>query len=261
MPADPHDAGPQDADPQDFYIGWSDDTPPSVGRRIRLMVALIAVFAVGLAATLAASQAPFAASSFEFGEVRTFEGVVTSWPAPALSVARPGQTGPDGWSRYTLVQVGKHGAADRVADLDGHRVRLQGTLIYRGDQTMLELTQAPLEDQGPATMDATSEDLGRQALVGEIVDSKCFLGVMNPGNLKTHRSCAVRCIEGGIPPMLLVRDEAGGTRHVLLVGPKGEAINDRVLDRVAEPVRVRGRLQRENGQLVLRTDPSTIERM
>jgi hypothetical protein len=47
--------------------------------------------------------------------------------------------------------------------------------------------------------------LGTQTLIGEIVDSKCYLGVMNPGALIPHRACAIRCISGGIPPVLLVR--------------------------------------------------------
>jgi len=45
-----------------------------------------------------------------------------------------------------------------------------------------------------------STSLGTQTLVGEIVDSKCFLGVMNPGQLTTHRACAIRCISGGVRP-------------------------------------------------------------
>ena len=44
-------------------------------------------------------------------------------------------------------------------------------------------------------------DLDTFTLIGEIVDSKRYLGVMNPGNGKVHRDCAVRCLSGGIPPI------------------------------------------------------------
>lgn len=54
-------------------------------------------------------------------------------------------------------------------------------------------------------------ELGETTLKGEIVDSKCYLGVMNPGNLKAHRACAINCIQGGVPPVLLVRDGGGAS--------------------------------------------------
>ena len=87
---------------------------------------------------------------------------------------------------------------------------------------------------------------------------------MNPGNLKPHRGSAVRCISGGIPPVLVVRSEAGGetsVRYVLLVGPDGAPINDAILDRVAEPVQARGALERHDDMWVLRVDPSEITRI
>lgn len=174
----------------------------------------------------------------------------------ALLVERPG----GGHSAWLLVGLGKFGAVDRVKGLDGRRVRGTGTLIHRDEATMLELTADPLEDLGPAAALLEVEELGEQTLFGEIVDSKCFFGVMNPGNLKAHRACAIRCISGGIPPVLLVRDAEGHARHVLLVGGEGEAVNEAVLDWVAEPVSVRGRLQRHGERFVLRADPASLRR-
>ena len=104
------------------------------------------------------------------------------------------------------------------------------------------------------------EAVGRVTLMGEIVDSKCFWGVMKPGNLKPHRACAVRCISGGIPPLFLVRDEDGETRQFLLVGAAGEPVNDRILDRIAEPLEITGRLTRRGDLLILSADPDTYRR-
>ena len=93
----------------------------------------------------------------------------------------------------------------------GQFVTLRGTLIYRGNQTMIEAQPASIKasenPNGKIAPPAPVQriNLGRQTLVGEIVDSKCFLGVMNPGRSAPHRACAVRCISGGIPPVLLVR--------------------------------------------------------
>jgi hypothetical protein len=106
-----------------------------------------------------------------------------------------------------------------------------------------------------------SESLGEQTFVGEIVDSKCFLGVMNPGQLKPHRACAVRCISGGVPPVLLLRQADGSARYLLLMSREGRPVNQDVLDLVAEPVRVTGELVRDGELLTLRSDPSTFERV
>jgi len=70
--------------------------------------------------------------------------------------------------------------------------------------------------------------------------------MMNPGNGKVHRDCAVRCISGGIPPAFLVRDANGQLATLLLANWKPE-----LLDHIAEPITIRGRLARFAGRLTL----------
>jgi hypothetical protein len=72
---------------------------------------------------------------------------------------------------------------------------------------------------------------------------------MNPGNGKVHRDCAVRCISGGIPPAFLVRDANGHTETLLLANWKPELLNH-----IAEPITIRGRLARSSGRLTLYTE-------
>lgn len=98
-------------------------------------------------------------------------------------------------------------------------------------------------------------------LKGEIVDSKCYLGVMNPGSLTPHRGCAVRCISGGIPPILLVRQEKGPPLYFLLVSSDGSPVNKQVLDMVAAPVEITGNIVRQGELSILRADPSTYRRV
>jgi len=69
---------------------------------------------------------------------------------------------------------------------------------------------------------------------------------MNPGNGKVHRDCAVRCISGGIPPAFLVRDANGQTETLLLANWKPALLNH-----IAEPITLRGRLTRSSGRLTL----------
>ena len=129
-------------------------------------------------------------------------------PFPTLLVARPGEIGQqDKYSRYLLDAPGKHGADDLVATFDGKQVRLQGQLIYREGGTMVEIAPGSIAviDATP-TVPATTRDLGTVTLTGEIVDSKCYLGVMNPGQGKVHRDCAGRCLSGGIPPIFVTTD-------------------------------------------------------
>ncbi|MFO1512850.1 MAG: hypothetical protein U1F83_08070 [Verrucomicrobiota bacterium] len=102
--------------------------------------------------------------------------------------------------------------------------------------------------------------LGKQTLLGEIVDSKCFLGVMNPGQLTPHRACAIRCISGGVPPVLLVRQQDGPAAYLLLVSADGKPVNKQVLDMVAEPVEITGDVERQGELLILRADPATYRR-
>jgi hypothetical protein len=99
----------------------------------------------------------------------------------------------------------------------------------------------------------------RVVLRGEIVDSKCFLGVMVPGAGNTHRDCASLCLRGGIPPALFVREADGSSSLVLLAGRAG--LGDRAAAVAGEPVQVSGTIERRGGWRVLRTDPGDWTRL
>ena len=107
----------------DFYIGYLERAPESVGRFQRLRIAAVIALALIVSGGLMATQSPFSRAQFEFGEVREFTGIVAETPIPSLLVERPG----GGRSRYLLATFGKFGAADAVLGLAGKEVRLQGT--------------------------------------------------------------------------------------------------------------------------------------
>jgi nitrite reductase/ring-hydroxylating ferredoxin subunit/DMSO/TMAO reductase YedYZ heme-binding membrane subunit len=154
-----------------------------------------------------------------------------------------------------------HGAETAVAGLDGRRVTLEGALIYRDGYTMLELRDGSIETREGFQAAVPPDDLGEITLAGEIVDSKCYLGVMKPGHQKTHRACATLCIRGGVPPLLLVEQTNGERNHDVLVGEDGSAIGPEILEFVTEPVRIRGH-ERQLGDLRLfAADVSSIERI
>jgi hypothetical protein len=196
-------------------------------------------------------------ASFDFGNLQEFEGVLVKEPVPMLVGEK---------AVWYLVNPLKHGFDEELAEKHHlHWVSLRGTLISREGRFMIEAIPASVRglNKGSAKEHPLGAEvsLGEVTLKGEIVDSKCYLGVMNPGNLKPHRACAVNCISGGVPPVLLLRDGRGAASYVLLVGEEGEAINEKIIPLVAAPVAVSGRLEKLGGQLVLYASPEEIVRV
>lgn len=251
----------------EFYIGWQGQAPRTIGSHVRKAVFFLLLFTPLLGLFLVLAQRTIGMAVFEWGTVKTFSGILRTHPYPHLLVARPGISSSTA-SAYYLVAPFKFGfQPEKLSALDGKPVSLKGTLIYRGNQTMIEAVPESLQ-LAPTSAERTtvnpinqSENLGRRTLVGEIVDSKCYLGVMNPGQLTPHRACAVRCISGGIPPVLLVRPSTGPPLCFLLVSEDGHAVNKQVLDMVAEPVEITGDVERQGELLVLRADPHSFRRV
>lgn len=252
-----------DSEPSDFYVGYLEQAPPVLAGwmrgRVRWLMALTAAVGVVLALT----QHDPGPGVFEFGVDRDLEGWLVAEPVPHLVVERPGDTGgAPPVSRYLLSVFGKRGAQALADHHGGRRVRLRGQLIHRDGRTMVEVDPASVETlDGPPLPALEREDLGRRTFRGEIVDSKCYWGVMKPGSEKPHRACAVRCISGGVPPVLLVRDAAGRATYLLLVDEGGGAVNGLLLPMVAEPVEVTGQLVRYGDLLALRANPATYRRL
>lgn len=248
----------------EFYIGWEAKAAPGIGKTVRRAVVAVLILALLVPVVLAVSQRMIGVSVFEWGNHKTFNGVLQAAPYPHLLVARPGNAGSQQQcSTYYLVAPWKFGLKpEDIATFDGKSVTLQGTLIYRGNQTMIEVQPGTIRTTNSADAAALPPTiaLGKQTLIGEIVDSKCFLGVMNPGQLTPHRACAIRCISGGVPPVLLVRQKDGQAIYLLVVSAEGKPVNKQVLDMVAEPVEITGEVERQGELLILRADPTTYHR-
>ena len=244
---------------EEFYIGYLPKAPGGLAAHLRRVLAGLFAVAVLVALLLVFGQNRFADSFFDFGNVREFEGVLRERPVPTLLAQQAGAI-----TSYAIVAEGKHGAGALTAGFDGKPVKLRGTLIHRDDTMMIELAPnsiRQLDSTAGSIASASDENLGAHTLVGEIVDSKCYLGVMNPGHTKPHRECAVRCISGGIPPLFVARDAAGKTVELWLAGTDGGQVNQQILDLVAEPVEVTGNISRRADQLFLRADPAAFRRL
>src|SRR5215467_6549137 len=225
----------------EFYVGYL-SMPVGLRKTIRRVVIALGVLLTVIAAILIIGQNPFAASTFEFQQYRDFRGTLLTEPYPAVAIR--GQEPP-----WLLVGPGKHGAGD-LRQWSGREVALKGERILRGsgraEDHMIELVPGSLTAGGEGLPANGHEDLGEVQLTGEIVDSKCYFGVMNPGAGKVHRDCAVRCISGGIPPTFLVRDSSGNAVTLLLANWKPD-----LLHHTAEPLNNHSRLVRSSGRLIL----------
>lgn len=241
------------SDNEEFYIGYAPRPPRRIARTISRAVVGLNALAAAVALVLVFAQRPFARSTFEFQQYREFTGEMELKPYPALLVVRPG--GKE-YSRYLLVASGKHGADAEVRSFAGEAVQLRGSLIYRDGQTMVELVPGSVQALRKEPAAVSFATLGEVTLTGEIVDSKCFLGVMNPGRTKVHRDCAARCISGGIPPAFVTADG-----FYLLVGGDGRAVQHEVLDWVGETIEVTGTVLRSGETLILRAEPTSFRRI
>jgi hypothetical protein len=114
-----------------------------------------------------------------------------------------------------------------------------------------------IDDSRPAAVEPV-RSLGQVVVRGEIVDSKCHLGVMKPGEGPTHRDCAVRCLLGDIPPMLVPHDHAELGR-LSLVSPDGRPFARGTDLSAGRPVSVRGELLQRGTQRFLAASPADIQ--
>jgi hypothetical protein len=228
----------------EFYIGYERQVPPGLRCVITRVVITIAAVMVLSAIVSTLAQEPLPDARFDYGNPQTFRGWLTREPIPALHVNDSGRL-----TRYWLVGQGKFGAA---AALEGQRdgsITLDASVIARGEWRMLEIVPGSVRRLTDA-VDAPREIVAspRQVqLRGEVVDSKCYLGVMNPGAHAAHRDCAVRCLSGGVPPMFAYRDSDGSSHLAVLVGPGGALLGDRWR-------RLAGTQRALSGQLVIAGD-------
>jgi hypothetical protein len=184
-----------------------------------MVAAVLLVSLLLVAAGIVFALQPFPNVYFGFGTLTVVEGVSDGPAVGGVWLAGQGKRG------YVLPP--------------GRRMRVTGSPIERDGVRMLEVASA--EDLGPASPLA-SEDLGTRAVTGEIVDTKCYLGVMNPGTGTVHKDCAAHCLRGGIPAGIV----SGGTLYV---------IQGAVAPRLAGTrVTLSGRVIRKAGRLILRLE-------
>lgn len=244
------------SEPDPHFIGWL--PMPRAFARFLLPVAVGAVVGLAVVAGVVASRQRSPGDGRWDDHATTLVGVAYADPYPMIRVPGDGPT--DAPRTVLLVGEGKVGARGRVAPHDGRPVRVRGTLLERAGWRMLELADAP-ESLAPADVPeadqvrlrrSAPQPIGRVSLRGEIVDAKCYLGAMKPGDGRTHRGCAVLCLRGGVPPLFVSR--SGGTGpviHLVTDDARGPA-DGTVLDLAGVPISVDATVERLDDILVIR---------
>ncbi|GAB4022567.1 hypothetical protein [Spirosoma koreense] len=256
----------------DFYIGWQADAPFSFRTAVRRAALALVVIVPILAGLLVWQQRGFSGAVFEYGKLTTLEGELIRIPIPFLRIQEKQTAGNVPlFERILLIGFNKRGAdstlnvwESKYGSLANKRLKVRGTLLYHNGKAALELTEEAdallsVSDTKPSAVPPVSSalepgNLGIVSLRGEITDPKCMLGVMKPGEGRPHRSCAVRCIAGGIPPVLSVQNRSGQPNYYLVVGPMGQPLNASILINVGRSVALRGRLEQADNWLILYTN-------
>lgn len=238
----------------EFYVGYL-PVPGGIARFAKgvSLALLIAFGAIG--ALFAGAQRDPGNGSWNDATLTTLSGTLVMMPYPML-IEESGEG-------VMIVEIGKLGSGERLKPLDGRRVALRGTTLQRDRWRVLELDSEP-----ESVVDREERDEGKDrkaeksdhavtgaapaVVVGEIVDPKCFLGSMRPGEGKTHKACASLCLFGGIPPVLVMRAPDGAISCAIVVTADGRAANEVTMPLAGEMVRVEGSLGRIGGWDVIR---------
>lgn len=269
MPETPPPPPAHHEDP--FYVGYL-PLPGTHRRFVRVVVPALLWSLVAIGFAIVWPQRSPGAGVWETGQPIERTGLLIASPYPMLlSFDSPSNTLPDpaeltsdaalSTAKVTLLtEMGKRGALARAAPHDGALVTVKGFRLHRDGREVLELVPdadaiSPLPDQRHADALAraahvrlTPSRVGSPnsiTLRGELLDSKCYLGAMKPGDGKQHKACAMLCIRGGIAPLLYPTDNpshASSTNHAytLVLSSSGGPLDEAALSLVGDQIDLTG---------------------
>lgn len=261
-------------DKNEFYIGWMAAAPGSFARHVRKVIMVLAILVFITGVVLGLQQQKFSTARFEFGQPTEVKGIFQQFPVPSLKVvSKPDLFGHTTWITMPLVGYGKFGAEGVIAALEkqknlllpGKEITLKGTLLYSDGKTLLQIDKnddplVRVNNMGTMINVPVIKELGTVKLTGEVLDPKCYFGVMKPGYGKPHRDCAIRCIEGGMSPVFWVRNEKGEASYYLLLDENGNKMNKDIKDHIAEPVSLEARAVQYDDWIILYTNRKSVKR-
>jgi hypothetical protein len=240
----------------DFYVGYM-PTPDSHKRFLTKLIAFLCIGIVAIGVLIASAQRNPGKSDTVSPVMATWSGTVYMNPYPMLVH--------DDGSIHLLIGIGKFGVQDRVSPFDAMRCEVDGWELARTDRKAIQLDvseNAIREAEGPAKAAPKLIAINNQTieLVGEIVDGKCFLGAMKPGDGKAHKACATLCIQGGLPPMFASNPSSTTAMLPLILIDGSTHVPHSVLALVGEPVQLTGKMSTIGSLNVLHIKSDSVHR-
>jgi hypothetical protein len=240
----------------EFYVGYL-PLPQSHKRFLTALVALLSIAMLSSGALIAAAQRNPGKTELVSTQRATWSGTVYTDPYPMMIH--------DDGSIHLLIGIGKFGVADRVAPFNGKRCQVDGWALARTNRSaiQLDITQDAIRESTGAIRPAptqTAQSNEPVELIGEIVDGKCFLGAMKPGDGKAHKACATLCIQGGLPPMFAASDQSPTTQLPLVLINGSPTLPQSVLELVGEPIKLTATRSTLGTLEILSIDPQSLQR-
>lgn len=259
----------RDSRREEFFVGYL--PPPAGVSRFMRRICVALLFACAIAGSvLPLYQRDPGAGSWDAANVQSFEGILTVDPFPMIRLA-PGHVLRNPDRACLITESGKLGARRRCEPFAHRGVRLRGTIMQREGYALIELAPG---DDAIVALDEPGAHLHDDPLLsppphppvttairGQIIDPKCFLGAMKPGEGKPHRACAALCLAGGIPPLLAARLPDDAHELFLLVGPDRQPLSAAFVPFAGDGVELRGVVFRLYGWNVVACDPDSIRRL
>lgn len=251
-------------DQSEFYVGYSGKIGRNTRRSIVIFLSTLGFMIMVFGMLFSLSQLPFANSTFELFNETKVTGIFHQNPYPMLKV----EVAPNTYKNILLLGFGKMSVNTYLRkilkeenDLTGKEISIEGNLIYYDGKALLQVTDENkilLTGMESEKKIPKKVNTGEGTFQGEIVDPKCYFGVMKPGYGKIHRSCAVLCVSGGIPPVLVVKSNDSSNRYLLLTDLNGKAINNKILSHIGKPVEISGELEKMENWDLLKVNVSQI---
>jgi hypothetical protein len=237
-----------------LYVGYL-PLPPRHARMLRIAIPVALWVLLALNAVSVWAMRDPGSAAWNTDDTVTLTGRLVDHGAPVL-ITDDGET-------VLLTRDSKRGPFDGPTR-EG-RVEATGFILVRHGRRMLEITQAESER-------VASRDVGEQlrrafpsttpiTLRGEILDAKCYLGAMKPGDGKGHKACATLCIRGGVPAAIRIRTPSGAESIALVFGPGFTPFPETLLEYVGDAVECSGKHFRIGDIDAIAVDPTTVRRL
>lgn len=249
----------------DFYVGYL-PLPEKNKKFLKILIPLLTLALLSLPVLFALSQnSPKDGVGWDpegLGAI-TVKGVILKKPYDLLRFQEEGR---ESIQTAIITSMTKTSVTERVKSHYHKPLLLRGVMIRQDGRFVFSL----LDDDDAIQighfntkkfLNFNREVLGPVNLQGEIVDPKCYIGAMKPGGGKVHKSCAVLCIRGGIPPMFVTRRLGIFETYSLIVDEHENAVIEPIIPYVGDLISITGIQEKWDDLLVLKLNLNSIKRL